>query len=107
MAVQAAFTSCGQQGYSSLSSKCPNFTTIINTAAQNSTSLGGNVSASPSEGNYCVDATTGALTTTGCGTTAHYLSVTTTYSYSALFSNVSVTRLLPSTISQSSWIRTG
>lgn len=105
MATQAAFTSCGQQGYTNISTRCTGFATTISNAAQNSTSLGSNVSATTSEGDYCVDGATGALTTSGCTTTAHYLLVTATYTYAPLFQNVSITGLLPSTISQTSWIR--
>lgn len=107
MAAQAAFTSCSQQGFTSVSTKCSGFSTTISNAAQYSTSLGTNVSWSTSEGDYCVDSTSGALTKTGCSATAHYLLVTATYTYAPMFRNVSVTSLLPSTISQTSWIRMG
>jgi Flp pilus assembly protein TadG len=107
MAAQAAFTSCGQQGYTSVSSKCSGFTATINTAAQYSTSLGTNVSASATENDYCVDPSTGTLTTSGCSSTAHYLLVTATFTYTPLFRGMSMASLLPSTISQTSWIRMG
>jgi Flp pilus assembly protein TadG len=106
VAAAAAFASCSQQGYASLSSSCSGFTNIINNAAQTATSLTSSVTASTAEGNYCVSGTTGGLVTTGCTTTAHYLLVTTTFTYTPMFRNVTVTSLLPSSISSTAWVRT-
>jgi hypothetical protein len=105
MAVQAAFTTCSQQGYTSVSTQCSGFSSAVSNASQG-TSLGASVSASSSEGDYCVS-NAGALTKTGCSTTGHYVLVTATYTYAPLFSNVSMASLLSSTISQTSWIRMG
>jgi Flp pilus assembly protein TadG len=106
VAAGAAFTSCSQQGYSSLSSGCSGFTTMINNAAQSATSLGSNITATTAENNYCVS-NTGTLTTAGCTTTSHYLKVTTSFTYTPMFRNVTVTSLLPTTITSTAWVRTG
>jgi TadE-like protein len=107
MAVQSAFNTCGQGLYAPpLITSCPGLSAAVNNGAH-STSLGSNVSVtSTTEGDYCIDGTTGQLTTTGCGgTTGHYLKVAVSYSFSPLFRAVPIANLLGATIVRSHYMR--
>ena len=106
MAVQSAFNACGQGIYASpLITNCPGLSAAVSNGAH-STSLGSNVSVtSTTEGDYCVDGTTGQLTTSGCATTGHYLKVVVSYSYSPLFPAVPVANVLGATMVRSHYMR--
>lgn len=104
MAVQSAFNACSQGVAAPLLTNCTNLSGAVTSGAQ-STSLGANVSVtSTTEGDYCVGGA-GALTTTGCGTTAHYLRVDVSYTYTPLFSAVSVANVLGTSIVRSHYMR--
>jgi Flp pilus assembly protein TadG len=103
--------------------KCPNMNAAITRSIQ-STSLGASVTLSngyPTEAYYCVNSS-GALqrmsdvasepadcTAAGSPTTgpADYVVIQTTYTYTPLFTGMSVGSLLPSTIVSTSWVRLG
>jgi Flp pilus assembly pilin Flp len=107
MALQSAFNICGQGGATApLITNCTGLSGAV-TKGAHSTSLGSNVSvSSTTEGDYCVSGT-GQLTTSGCGTTAHYLKVTVAFTFTPLFPNVSVASVLGNSIGGSRYMRMG
>jgi Flp pilus assembly protein TadG len=121
IAVQAAFKTC--HGTLPATTNCPNLLTTMQTAMQ-STSLGTAVTlqnGSPSEGYYCIN-TNGALQfvsdvsskpadCTAAGMPAlqpgDYIQVQTTFTYTSLFSRLSVASAFPSPITRTAIMRLG
>ncbi len=123
MGAQAAWSSCNTAA--AFASSCSGLAATATTAVQN-TSLGTGVtlaSGSPAEGYYCTT-TSGALSlvaTPPAGPPADcsgvsgasnpskppgdYIQVSVTYSFTSPFSDVSVTSLLPSPITKTTWTR--
>jgi len=120
MAAQAAYAACP---FNQLPAtvNCTGLTTKI-TAAVQSTSLGTAptiVTGYPTEAYYCVSG--GALTSVGAVTSpkpanctlagstttkpGDYLLIQVTYTYSPLFTGASIAALLPTTITNSAWVR--
>lgn len=93
------------------------------TTAVHGTSLGSSVSATTTEGYYCVNTTTNSLVSVGtfpgtkpanCSsvgsasdTVGDYIKITASYTYSPLFTAVSVTSLLATPITRTAWMRLG
>jgi len=120
MGAQAAWKACDINSLPA-TVNCSGLNAAVARAVQ-STSLGKNVtlqSGSPSEGYYCLDST-GTLQYVSavssrpldCSATGmaslqpvDYLKVDTTYSFKPIFSGISIAGMLPSPITQTSWIR--
>ncbi len=121
MGVQAAYAACPFDDLPA-TVNCSGLSTAI-TAAVQSTSLGSSatvVTGYPSEAYYCVN-TSGALTSVGAVTSAKpsdctsagssstkpgdYLLVQVTYTYAPLFTGATVAALLPTTITNTAWVR--
>lgn len=119
--AQAAWDACSSLLVQPKGTACgATMTNAISTAIQ-STSLGGNVTlvtGSPTEGAYCPDATE-VLQPVGtygqscaaagypAGTAGDYIQVAVSYSYSPVFSGVSIVSLLPTPIVRTAWMRLG
>lgn len=131
VAAQAALTTCVPATSAPVAAQCSGLSAALTSAAQ-STSLGTGVTVSTAstatfEGYYCGNKT-GGLTATGAtwaissntstspgscsgtvsgntDTASDYIAVNVTYTYHALFPNITVTSILPSTISQTAWMR--
>lgn len=127
MAVQAAWATCKLSSNLPATpnsyANCPAMPAAVTTAAQ-STRLGTNVTVSSTiEGYYCVNTTTNALVAVGtfpgtkpanCSsvgvstdTPGDYVLITTTYTYSPIFSAVSIASALNATVSRQAWMRIG
>jgi Flp pilus assembly protein TadG len=122
MGAQAAWANC-DLNHIPATTKCSGWTTVVGTAVH-STALGSSVSVAsgfPSEGYYCVNSS-GALqymsdtsskpadcTAAGVSTNApgDYVKVQVSYSYSPMFSGITVAGVFPTTISETSWMRLG
>ena len=104
MAAQSAFISCGQSSAAPISTNCSTFSSAVNSGAY-STSLGSTgVNVSTADG--CIDGTTNLFKSSGCAATdAPYLQVILTYTYRPLFTGVFVTRILGTTMTQTTLIR--
>lgn len=121
MGAQQAYATCPVANLPA-TVNCSGLNTAI-TAAIQSTSLGTAVtlvSGYPSEAYYCVN-TSGALTSVGPVTSANpgncsaagssstkpgdYLQVQVTYTYAPMFGTASVASLLPTTITNTGWVR--
>lgn len=123
MGAQSAWATCtGTSGHLPATVNCSGLTSAM-TAAIGSTSLGSAptlASGYPSEGYYCVNSS-GALTLVGPVTAAKpadcsaagssgtkpgdYLLVRASYRFTPLFSGISIAALLPSTITDTTWVR--
>lgn len=123
MGAQAAWAACTTStSLLPATVNCSGLNGAVTTAIQ-STPLGTApklVSGYPSEAYYCVDST-GALTSVGAVTATKpgdcsaagssttkpgdYLLVSTTYTFSPLFSGFTLATLLPSTITNTAWVR--
>jgi hypothetical protein len=122
MGAQAVWSTC-DLNHIPATVKCSGMNDAITRSIQ-STSLGTAVSLSsgyPSEGYYCVNST-GSLqrmsdvssppadcTAAGSSTTgpSDYVVIQTSYTYTPLFTGISVGSLLPSSIVTTSWVRLG
>jgi Flp pilus assembly protein TadG len=122
MAVQAAWKTCNPNNYQvPATTKCPGLTTAITNAVQ-STSLGTKVSlqsGSPAEGYYCVnksgalqyvsDVSSKPADCTAAGMPSlqpgDYIKITTTFSYTPMFDEITVADRLPSPITKTSMMR--
>jgi len=102
MAAQSAWAECGQANQPA-ATYCSGFSTAL-TRGVRSTTLGSNVTETHSQGQYCVDGS-GALTTSGCATTAWYLVVTASYAYTPMFGPVSVGSIFTSPMTRTTWRR--
>jgi Flp pilus assembly protein TadG len=118
VAAQAVWSAAGSANCKTpvtVSGNCPNLSTIISTAMQ-STPLGSNVSLSAkSESYYCVNSS-GALVSAGsvsgsrptCSdgqAAGDYVLITSNYTYTAVFTGVSVVSLLTNPIARTAWTR--
>jgi len=127
MAVQAAWATCNKSSNLPATpnsyNKCPNMPTAVTTAAQ-STTLGTRVTVSgTSENYYCVNTSTSVLATVGtfpgtkpsdCSSVGSasdkpgdYVLVTVTFTYTPIFSAVSIASALASPITRQAWMRLG
>jgi Flp pilus assembly protein TadG len=122
MGVQAAWAAC-DLNHIPATTKCSGWTTTVATAVH-STALGTSVSVAsgyPTEGYYCVNSS-GALQymsdtsskptdCSGAGVASNapgdYVKVQVTYSYSPMFSGITVAGTFPTTITETSWMRLG
>ena len=121
MGAQAAYATCPVNQLPA-TVNCSNLNTAITSAIQ-STSLGTAatlVTGYPTEAYYCVNSS-GVLTSVGAVTSAKpgdcsavsssttqpgdYLLVQVTYTYTPMFGTASVASLLPTTISNTAWVR--
>jgi Flp pilus assembly protein TadG len=128
--AQAAWHACDETlGAVPATKNCPSLLTTITTAAQ-TTTLGSSVTVASSgvvEGYYCANGsnalvlvgTTGTIaspltttvpncksvTATNTGNAGDYIQVTTSYTYTPIFSGLSIASLLGSTITQTAWMR--
>ncbi len=120
MAVQAVTTTCDST-HLPASTACPTFKTVISTALA-STSLGALVvqtSGSPADSYYCLNAAgqlvflssvaTPQTTCTAAGNAnlvpSEYVNIQATYSYTPIFSAVTIGSLLPSSLKSFAMIR--
>jgi hypothetical protein len=130
-AVQGAWGACASTYAAPASQNCAGLSTAVTNGAQ-STTLGTSVTVatgSPVEGYYCADANqalnlakgTGIWTInatpparpSSCSSTVasntsppgEYIQVTVNYTYSPIFSGISVAGLLPKTITRTAWMR--
>jgi Flp pilus assembly protein TadG len=120
MGVQAAWQAC-DLNHLPVTTKCPAMSAAV-TAAVQSTSLGTDVtlqSGYPTDAYYCVN-TSGALqyvsdyatppddcTVAGNSAVApaEYVQIQTTFTYTPIFTGLSIVSILPATITSSAWVR--
>lgn len=120
MGVQAAWATC-DLNHLPVTTRCPAMNSAVTTAVQ-STSLGNSVALAtgyPSDGYYCIN-TVGALqrvsdyssppsncSTAGDSSTtpAEYVQVQTSFTYSPIFTGLTVLSFLPTHITSAAWVR--
>jgi Flp pilus assembly protein TadG len=119
IAVQTAWAECASSGKipATVNNYCAGVTSAMTSAAQ-TTSMGSNVSVSSVSEDYCCPSSTGVTcqgavattTPTNCASglaPGDYIFATVSYSYSPLYSGVSVASLLTSPITRTAWMRLG
>jgi Flp pilus assembly protein TadG len=128
MGAQAAWATCSTSANlpATVGTNCSAMGAAVTTAAQ-STTLGTNVTvSSTTEGYYCVKTSTSALVLAGPVTSpkpancasgtiggsasdlpGDYIRITTTYTYTPIFSAVSIASSLTSPITREAWMRLG
>jgi Flp pilus assembly protein TadG len=123
--VGAAWRVCNISSLMPATANCSGLSAAVTTAIQ-STSLGSNVTASISEGWYCVNGSNALVLIGTAGTIAtpltatrpnctsvgaptvlagEYVRVTTSYTFTPPYTGLSMTSLLPSPITKVSWMR--
>lgn len=118
-AVQTAWAECAPSGQvpATVNNYCPGVTAAMTTAAQ-TTSMGSSVSVSSVSEDYCCPGSSGltcqgsvaTTTPTNCSSglaPGDYIFATVSYSYSPLYSGVSVASLLTTPITRTAWMRLG
>jgi Flp pilus assembly protein TadG len=114
-AGQALFNACDPVKLP-VTLRCTGYSTVINNAMSAATSLGGSVTATATtEGYYCMNgtalqATGGALangptTCSNGAASADYVQITGSYSYSPVFTGITVASLLTTPITKTIWVR--